>query len=327
MQSALGHWDAPQTVQVISCIRTPLARRSDPRSAAAPTLASDTDEESDVRRAGPALRAAAALAVVALLLSTALAGLRSPTRTEALASELAAAPIVQELVADALIAEVLADAELRLGPVASLLLPIVRPGIERFIRATVSSPAGQAALASALTDTIRQLSVRGPTVVDLRAAVEAALAAAPEDLAPVLRALLDGRDVGRLVLGAGEDTVVDVGTSARAVAPGTIAGLPSGIVVGGLALLAAGLLAAVGRRAAGTVLLAVALPTALLLWFAPEVATGLLGRGLPADDLIGDLAPLIGSGIEVLLAPVRLLAGALAALGAVLLVPTRRASL
>jgi len=276
-----------------------------------------------VRPGGAALRASAVLAVLALLLSAALAGLRSPTRTEALAAELAASTAVQQLVADALIDELLADAHQRLGPVASLLLPIARPGIERFVRVTVSSPTGRAALASALTDTIRQLSVRGPTVIDLRAALEAAVAAAPEELAPILRALLAGRDVGRLTLGQDADGSVDSLTAARAVAPGTIAGLPSIVVVGVLGLLAAALLVAVGLRAAGTILLAIALPTAIVLWTAPELATDLLGRGLPEDGLIGDLAPLVAAGVVALLTPVRLLAGALAALGASLLVVAR----
>ncbi len=277
-----------------------------------------------MRRGGLLARASAALAVIALIIGAALAGLRSAERTEALAAELASSADVQRLVADALITELLADAESRLGPVRSLLLPIVRPGIERFVRATVSSPAGQAALASALTDTIRQLSVRGPTVIDLRAALEAATAAAPQELAPILRALLDGRDIGRLVLGGSEDEGVDVLTPARAVAPGTIAGLPSGLVVALLALLATVLLVAAGLRAAGAILLTIALPTAIALWVAPELATGLLGRGLPDDGLIGDLTPLVESGVEALIAPVRLLAAGLAALGAILLVVVRR---
>jgi len=291
------------------------------------TLASDSDEEPHVRRAGPVTRIAAVLAVVALLVGTALAGLRSPARTETLAAELAASAAVQRLVADALIDELLADAEMRLGPVASLLLPIARPGIERFVRATVSSPAGQAGLASALTDTIRQLSVRGPTVIDLRAALEAAVAAAPEELAPILRALLDGREVGRLVLGQDQgqhqDASLDALTPARTIAPGTIAGLPSSVVVGLLAMVALGLLVAVGLRATGAILLVTGLPTAIVLWTAPELATGLLGRGLPEDGLIGDLAPLVASGVEAMLTPVRLLAAGLAALGAAALVAAR----
>jgi hypothetical protein len=279
-----------------------------------------------VRPGGAALRASALLAVILLLLSAALAGLRSPDRTEAVVAELAASPAVQQLVADALIDELLADAGMRLGPIASVLLPIARPGIERFVRATVSSPAGQAALASALTDTVRQLSVRGPTVIDLRAALDAAVDAAPEELAPILRALLDDRDIGRLTLGQEAGASVDELAATPAVAPGTIAGLPSIVVVGVLGLLAAGLLVAVGLRAAGGILLGIALPTAIVLWTAPDVATGILGRGLPEDGLIGDLAPLVAAGVEALLTPVRLLAGALGALGATLLFVARTAA-
>ncbi len=276
-----------------------------------------------MRRGGAVVRAAAALAVAALLLATAVAGLRSPARTEALAAELAASAVVQELVSDALIDELLVDARTRLGPVGAALLPIARPGIERFVRTAVSSPAGEAALASALTDTIRQVSVRGPKVIDLRAALEAAVAAAPAELAPVLRALLDGRDIGRLVLGVADEDALDASTSARVIAPGTIAGLPSGAVVGILALVTVALLAAAGLKVAGTLLVVLALPTAVVLWVAPGLATDLLGRGLPEDGLIGELAPVVAAGVGSLLTPVRLLAGTLAAAGAGLLIMAR----
>jgi hypothetical protein len=276
-----------------------------------------------MRRGGAVVRAAAALAVATLLLVAALAGLRSPAGTEALAAELAASAVVQELVSDALIDELLVDARTRLGPVAAALLPIARPGIEHFVRTAVSSPAGEAALASALTDTIRQVSVRGPKVIDLRAALEAAVAAAPAELAPVLRALLDGRDIGLLVLGVADEDALDAPAPARVIAPGTIAGLPSGAVVGILALVTAALLAAAGPKAAGTLLLVLALPTTVVLWVAPGLATDLLGRGFPEDGLIGDLAPVVAAGLGSLLAPVRLLAGALAAAGAGLLIMAR----
>jgi hypothetical protein len=283
-----------------------------------------------VRRGRAMLMAGALLSVVLLLLTTALMGLRDPERTTALATELASEPLVQRLVADSLTEELLADAGRRLGPTGALLLPPIRPGVERFVRATVSSEAGQAALASALTDTIRHLSVRGPTVIDLRAAVDAAVATAPEELRGVLATLLDGRTVGLLVIDAASDAPMSSGTDGaraapaeRRVEPGTIAGVPSGVAVALMALVALGLLVPLGPRDAGIALLAASLPVVLALWLAPEVATGLLGRGLPADGLIGRLAPMVAAGVDGLLDPVRLVAGLLAMGGAALVVAAR----
>jgi hypothetical protein len=61
----------------------------------------------------------------------------------------------------------------------------------------------------------------------------------------------------------------------------------------------------------------------VVLWVTPGPATDLLGRGLPEDGLIGELAPVVAAGLGSLLTPVRLLAGALAAAGAGLLIMAR----
>jgi hypothetical protein len=280
-----------------------------------------------VRRGGVITIVLAALSVVALLSVTALAGLRSPARTAALAAELAAEPAVNRLVADAVIEGLLTGVEERVGPFARLLLPVVRPGIERFVRAAVASPAGRAALASALTDTIRHLTVRGPTVIDLRAALATAIAEAPPELEPTLRTLLDRSDAGLIVLGAGAGTGTTdaTDTAHRPLRPGTVGGIPSRLAIALLLLLAAGLLAAIGARAAGITLLSVALPTGLVLWSAPELVILLLAQRLPDAGLVGALTPIVAPGVAGLLSGVRLLAGVLVVIGAGLLVASSRA--
>jgi hypothetical protein len=267
-----------------------------------------------VRRGGAASVAVTAAAVVvsiALLLVTALAGLRSPTLTAEVASSLADEPAVQALVADALVDQIFDDAERRLGPAASLLLPLLRAPVEQFVTTTVASPAGRAALTSALTDTVSQLTVPGPTVIDLGAAVDAAIADAPPQLAETLRALLADRELGRIVLGGDAE-------DAREVPSGTIAGIPSGAMVSLVLLAAVALLTAVGVRRAGVILVVIGLPAAVLLWLAPEVAAGLLDPGAADGEVLTGLAPLLVEGIGTLLGPVRWVATAMAALGALL---------
>lgn len=255
--------------------------------------------------------AATVLTLVVLLIVTALAGLRSPSRTAALAEMLASEPAVQQLVVDALVDELLDGAEQRLGRTAGLLLPLLREPIEQFVTSVVASPAGRAALTSALSDTLRQLTVRGPTVIDLQAAVASALADAPPQLAEALRSLTSGRELGRIVLGGGPEDVVDV-------APGTLGGVPSSVALAFILIIALALLVTIGLRAGGLSLLAVGLPAAVLLWLAPEVATGLLDPGTGDDGLLTELSPLIADGVRTLLGPVRWLATALAGIGVVL---------
>lgn len=255
--------------------------------------------------------AATVLTLVVLLIVTALAGLRSPSRTAALAEVLATEPAVQQLVVDALVDELLDGAEQRLGATAGLLLPLLRAPIEQFVTSAVASPAGRAALTSALSDTLRQLTVRGPTVIDLQAAVASALADAPPQLAEALLALTSGRELGRIVLGGEPEDAVDV-------APGTVGGVPSSVALAVILVIALALLVTIGLRAGGLSLLAVGIPAAVLLWLAPEVASGMLDPGTGGDDLLTELSPLLAEGIRTLLGPVRWLATAMAGIGAVL---------
>ena len=255
--------------------------------------------------------AATVLTLVVLLIVTALAGMRSPSRTAALAEVLATEPAVQLLVVDALVDELLDGAEQRLGPTAGLLLPLLRAPIEQLVTSAVASPAGRAALTSALSDTLQQLTVRGPTVIDLQAAVASPLADAPPPLAEALRSLTSGGELGRIVLGGGPEGAVDV-------APGTVGGVPSSVALAVLLVIALALHVAIGLRAGGLSLLAVGLPTAVLLWLAPEVATGLLDPGTGDDGLLTELSPLLAEGIRTLLGPVRWLATAMAGIGVVL---------
>jgi hypothetical protein len=276
-----------------------------------------------VQRDGAPVIAAAVLSVAALLIVATLAALRSHARTEALAHELATEPVVQLLAADALTEHLLRDADRRLGPALRPLLSVLTPVFEEFLRASVSSASGRAALASALTDTIRQVTLRGPTVIDLRVALDASLAAAPDELAPILRALLEGRGAGLLVIGADDGATSDAAVLPRQVAPGTIAGAPSAVSVTLAALIASGLLVAIGPRRAGAVILIVALPSALALWVAPELLTGPLARGLPHEGGLGELVPVLADGLGSLLTPVRLLATLLVAAGSGLLALAR----
>jgi hypothetical protein len=124
-------------------------------------------------------------------------------------------------------------------------------------------------------------------------------------------------------MSTGTDGARAATSAERRVEPGTIAGVPSGVAVALMSLVALGLLVPLGLRDAGIALLAASLPVVLALWLAPELATGLLGRGLPADGLIGPLAPMVAAGVDGLLGPVRLVAGLLALGGAVLVVTAR----
>lgn len=265
-----------------------------------------------MRRGRASAVAATVLTLVVLLIVTALAGLRSPTRTAELAEALAAEPAVQQLVVEALVDELLDGAVQRLGPTAGLLLPLLRAPIEQFVTSAVASPAGRAALTSALSDTLRQLTVRGPTVIDLQAAVASALADAPPQLAEALQALTSDRALGRIVLGGEPEDAVDV-------ALGTVGGVPSSVALALVLVVALALLVAIGLRAGGLSLLAIGLPAAVLLWLAPEVATGLLEPATGDDGLLTELSPLLAEGIRTLLEPVRWLATAMTGIGAVLL--------
>jgi len=274
-----------------------------------------------------------AITVAALLLITAsaLGGLRSPEGTAALGASLAEDAEVREVVADALVEALLDDAAER-SPAAGGLLQLIRPLLAEAAAAAVESPAGRAALTSALTDALRQLTFSGPIVVDLRAAALIASDTAPAPLDTLARTAVEQGAVGVIVIG-GED--IDPDLVPQAVPSedqlGRVAGLPAGLTVAlsGVVLLVL-VIAQVGRDVA-------ARPRRLLLAGAPPLligaATVVLLRIAPAqvvDRLIGSLAAaepgsalvrlleLLADGLVDLLASTGLLAVALAALGLVL---------
>ena len=139
------------------------------------------------------------LATALLLVTTALGALRDRGAVQEFAEVLASEPQVQQLVtasvADALIADVAARA-----PLVAPLLPVIRPALLAIASDVIASEAGTAALASAIADAFLQVSVSGPIVLDLRAALIDGAATAPEPIASLARAAaLDG-DVGLIVL-------------------------------------------------------------------------------------------------------------------------------
>jgi len=278
------------------------------------------------RRDGRLLTAGVALASLLLLATSALAGLRAPEGTAALGSTLAADAGVQELVADALIEELLADAAER-SPAASELLPLIRPLLDRAARIAIESPAGRAALASALTDALRQLTFGGPIIIDLRAAALVAADTAPAPLDTLARAAVEQGSVGVIVLGGGEydpDLGVDAPPSDDELS--RVAGLPAGLATA-LAGLLLGLLVLVligrDREArprrlvlAGTPLLLIGSAVAVLLRFAPGVIVDrVAGAVLDGTGPSMAIVVLLADGLGALLEPTFVLAAALAVVG------------
>lgn len=283
---------------------------------------------------GRLLLLAVLLLVPALLVTSALADLRSPTGTEQLGATLAADPAVQDLVVAGIVDAVAEDVRSR-GPALAALVPALRPAVERAVAAAVASPAGEAALASALTDALRQLTTPGPLVIDLRAAAGAAAAELPPPLDELVAVALAQGDLGVIVLG---DDAAGTGAGAGSrpdVAPedvtGTVAGVPSSLAVAGVALLLAGALVALvvavppaGRRAsligAGARLLVVGAPSAFVLSRAPDLALGRLADVPELSDpqLVAVVEVLVG-GLTDLLSPTATVALAVAVVGGLLL--------
>ena len=253
-----------------------------------------------------------------LLVVSALVDLRSPEGTAAFGERLAEADAVRTLVSLGLVDAVLDDAAVS-APAAAPLLPAVRPLLQTAVERSVDSDAGRTALATALTDTVRQLTFDGPVAIDLRGAVLAAADAAPEPLDTLARSAVERDVVGTVVLGGDGDTTADLEPPSPD-ALTTLAGLPSSAVLalagGLLVLVLAGSVVPPGpsrgwrMRAAGGALLLVAVPALLLLRVAPDVAlepltariTELAPDGAVAAGTVGEVLDAVLDGLSVLLA-------------------------
>jgi hypothetical protein len=270
-----------------------------------------------------------------LIVTSALADLRSPAGTAELGAELADDPAVQALLVAAVVDAVIADAVDR-SPAVAALAPLVRPLLTRAVEATIVSPAGRSAITVALTDALRQLTVPGPIVIDLRAAVLVAADDAPPPLDTLARTAVEQGVVGLVVIGEdglavapGDLPTDDRTTRDRA---GTVAGLPSDVALALAALalaLALAVYLAVGDRSprvrlavSGTTLIVVGALGAVLLRLAPGV---IVERVVPlaADDAIADALPTLVAGIAGLLGRTGTLSLGLLVLGVALLVASR----
>jgi len=304
--------------------RSPLpAHPTDPlRSTPAASEASSAPTAPDrLLRAGLVLLTV--LAVALLLLVVALAGLRSEERTAALGSSLAADPVVRELVVEALVDGALEEMSGR-SRLLALLAPSLDGPLTVLGNEVLATPAGEAALSSALTDMVRGITTPGPIVIDLRAALTLAARTAPEPLDRVLDELLAGTDLGLIVLAgdpADEQAVGGASTEdARPGAPSTTAIVLAALLM--LAALTALTLVGSGSAAArvgrtSLVLLLTTAPVLLVLLVVPELVPNLIGARDALDPRADTVVALVLEGVASLLAPLRATAAGLALVGAV----------
>lgn len=282
------------------------------------------------------LSAALAVALVLLFITSALAGLRSQERTDQVGAALAAEPAVQRVVVDVATdaaLDTLMAGPLQLGPIAPLLRPLVSVLLTQFL----ATDAGQAMLADALADVIRQASFGPPLIVDLRSALAAALEIAPAPLGDVADELLFDDAAGLLLIDADGARTGDASEIAalRATRTTSIVGILSGrwaltllaaaamLLTLALVLLHRGARGAGGRPGAPAgLILAVSLPVALAINFTSEPLSRALARSnlLPMTGtgeltraLTQDVLPLLVTQFSALLGPTGLLASALAA--------------
>jgi hypothetical protein len=286
-------------------------------------------DRTGMQRSALAMLVGSIILAPSLLVVSALADLRSPERTAALGAELADDVAVQSLLVDAIVDAIMEDAVAR-GPSFAPLVALVRPLLVDAAEATVASPAGRAAVASALADAIVQLTVPGPIIIDLRVAALAAAEEAPAPLDTLARAAVSQGVVGLIVIGA--DTDADVTELAPAAATtGRVAGLPGAVAVAVVALLlalaVAGLLLpsdAQRRRRliiAGAVLTTVGAASALILRTAPGLV---VDRAVPMVEVDGSplaaVLPTLLEGLAGLLDRTSLLSVLVAVTGAAVLV-------
>ncbi len=279
---------------------------------------------------------AVAVATVLLLGTTALAGLRAPEATAELAASLVEDDGVRDAVTEALVEALLADASER-STVAGGLLSLIRPLLEQAASVAIDSPPGRSALTSALTDALRQLTFRGPIVIDLRAAAIVAAESAPPPLDTLARVAVEQGSVGMMVIGGEPDDALNV-----TLAPPSddelrrVAGLPANVTIAlaGVLLLVL-VIALVGRDdgarprrliLAGTPLVLVGASGAALIRLAPTAVVDRLADPAAQDPgpLVGVL-PLLTDGLVGLLATTATLAAMLAVTGVALVAAGTRA--
>jgi hypothetical protein len=263
-----------------------------------------------------------------LLVTSALADLRSPDGTAELGAMLAEDAAVQALVVDAIVDAMITDAIDRSSTVAALA-PLVRPLLVRAAQVTLDSPAGRAALAVALADALRQLTMRGPIVIDLRVAAIAAAEEAPPPLDTLARAAVAQGTVGIVVLGDHTE-IVAADLAATRDGTGKVGGLPGSVailLIGALLTLAlVGLLSpgSAGRRqpliAAGVTLSVVGAVSAIVLRTTPELVAARFDRLVAPDAPIAGILPQLTDGLAGLLGRTGGLSLALLALGVPLVV-------
>jgi hypothetical protein len=191
------------------------------------------------------LTIAVVLLAIILVVTSALTDLRSPAGTAALGATLADDENVRTLIVTGVVDAILEDVTGRsgaLGPLVALAEPLLTASVV----AALDTPGGRAALTSALTDALRQLSIPGPIVIDLRSAALAAAEDVPAPLDTLIRAAVAQGSVGLLVLGGvdDEDRTVDPPQPLALDDVGRVAGLPPGLarLLSALALVAVGLL-------------------------------------------------------------------------------------
>ena len=281
-----------------------------------------------------------AVLAVTLVVTSALTDLRSPDGTEALGATLADDDAVRTLIVAGAVDAILEDATERSG-VLGPLVPLVGPLIEASVVAALDTSAGRAALASALTDALRRLTVPGPIAIDLRRAALVAAEEVPAPLDTLIRTAVAEGGVGVLVLGDIDEDDGGTVEGPQPLAPedvGRVAGLAPGLArwLSALALAAAVLLllavpgtrtdASPGARptrrsirltVTGSLLLATGMATTLLLRMAPDTITARLVASLPEDDAVGDALPSLLIGIVELLGPTSRVALVLAVIGAI----------
>ena len=280
-----------------------------------------------------------AVLAVTLVVTSTLTDLRSPDGTEALGATLADDDAVRTLIVAGAVDAILEDATERSG-VLGPLVPLVGPLIEASVVAALDTSAGRAALASALTDALRRLTVPGPIAIDLRRAALVAAEEVPAPLDTLIRTAVAEGGVGVLVLGDIDEDDGGTVEGPQPLAPedvGRVAGLAPGLArwLSALALAAAVLLLAVpGTRTdaspdarptrrsirltvTGSLLLATGVATTLLLRMAPDTVTERLVASLPEADAVGDALPSLLIGIVELLGPTGGVALVLTVIGAI----------
>ncbi|MDA3023185.1 MAG: hypothetical protein O3C70_00480 [Actinomycetota bacterium] len=280
-----------------------------------------------------------AVLAVTLVVTSTLTDLRSPDGTEALGATLADDDAVRTLIVAGAVDAILEDATERSG-VLGPLVPLVGPLLEASVVAALDTSAGRAALASALTDALRQLTVPGPIAIDLRRAALVAAEEVPAPLDTLIRTAVAEGGVGVLVLGDIDEDDGGTVEGPQPLAPedvGRVAGLAPGLArwLSALALAAAVLLLAVpGTRTdaspgarptrrsirltvTGSLLLATGVATTLLLRMAPDTVTERLVASLPEADAVGDALPSLLIGIVELLGPTGGVALVLTVIGAI----------